>query len=218
MYQRNIIWFAAIYWLMLAIMPAQGQSMPVEPTQTIITPRKLDNVFMNRVDSVRGQDTLTTAVITPHLEIFALGWNTPTAKDFEVGKLFPISKNWSAGGYLVSWPDSNKYFLLPWINYHDHIGNWKFSADLVRYLPLNQGPSIFFTNEASAIVPMGKRMDIGVVFSFFQKNNGPAPIRLGPTLRWHDGKIAIKLNYQPEALSFHGRAPSKLRLQLSLFY
>jgi len=187
------------------------------------------NVLINWADFIHGETSLTIAVITPSIEFFALGYNT-RHKDLEVGKLFPVKGGkFLVGGYLVSFPDTNKYFLLPWVVYNDKFGKAQLNVNLAQYVPLNGGPRIFFSTESSLVYPIGKKFELGISGSFARVNGGETPFSIGPTLRYKLKNSILKINYQPFAVnsplsvfghrsSDLGAVPSKVRLQVTSFF
>ena len=212
-----------------AAAPPETNSTPDASPAAAPTPAPKRNVLINWADFIDGETSLTAAVITPSIEFFALGYNT-NHKDLEIGKLFPIKGGkFLVGGYAVVFPDTDKYFLLPWIVYNEKFGKARLNVNLAQYVPLNGGPRIFFSTDSSLVYPLGEKFELGLSTSFARVNGGETPFSLGPTLRYKLKNNILKVNYQPFAANpplsvFGGRSsnlggvPSKLRLQVTSFF
>lgn len=179
----------------------------------VTVPSFAQNTLLQRVDlSPNRGPYAVTAVITPDIELWAFGWQNKQEVDLEVGRLVPIG-NFLVGGYAVAWPDSGKYFAMPWVTYTGKLGNAEAVANLSMYLPINGGPTIFYSSEIAVRWPVNRHLSAGVAASFWEQDSGPMPLQFGPSLRFSSGSTAIKWNWEPFATS--GKASQRHQIEVS---
>lgn len=168
-----------------------------------------------RFDGYRGSSpTYAIGVVRPELEFWA--FTLPTFPDLEIGKLFsvPAGKNFTvlAGGYAVSWPNAKQYFALPWVYAQASEGSTKLTVQLASYLPVNGGPTIFFSDESSVTYSLSKKLDAGVAAAFWNQPGSRLPLRFGPVIK---AQLSKNVGLSARALLFGGRAADSFRLELT---
>lgn len=182
--------------------------------------KKPQSLLIQRVDwTPYCKASPMTAVITPHIELWAYGWANDNLFDLEVGKMWPLDPEGqlSVGAYLVSWPDYGKTFILPWFTFKGEVGPGELHLELGLYKPLNGGPRILNGNEIAYMVPFDRdapanaSWEVGLTASFLQVDDNPAPVSFGPKIRF---ARAFEASWQP--LSFSGAADHRFRLQAAI--
>lgn len=156
-------------------------------------------LVINRVDANRGAGpSFTNGIVLfdSGLEFWSLGNGT----DLEVGKLWPIYQHKQvsllAGGYVVYWPESEDYFLLPWLHGEASTGRLCLAADVAGYLPLTGGPSILFSNEVSLTYQPRKGLRLGLATAFWDQEGYDVTARLGPTVKLNLGsRDRVEIRY-----------------------
>lgn len=171
-------------------------------------------LLINRFDASHGgQPSYSLGIITPQLEVWGFGWNTPSP-DLEIGHFWPAAKGKiQLGGYLVSWPAQQKQFLLPWVDYSDSAGNLRVNIGVAHYTRINRGPNAWFINDSSLRYDIGHHLEVGTVVSLWGHQGAPYMWRVGSTIRWRAGKASCRVNWQPWST---GGATERVRLQINL--
>lgn len=158
-----------------------------------------DGLVINRVDAVRTNSPgFTTGVVLfdSGLEFWSLGNGT----DLEVGKLWPVHQgrhtSLLAGGYLAYWPESEDYFVLPWLHGELFAGRLLLAADLATYIPVTGGPSALFSNEISLTYQPRPGLRVGLATAFWDEEGYDVTRRLGPTIKLNLGqKDKVEVRY-----------------------
>ena len=134
-----------------------------------------------RIDSKAGTTAATYAVLTPQLELWAYAAQTKDA-DLETGRLYQIPSPKKtlvlAGGYYAYWADGRKSFAEPYLVLGVTVGRVKLAADGGSYLPLNGGPTVHYVNEASAMAPLDRKVQVGLAASLWYQD-GVTTTRIG---------------------------------------
>lgn len=170
---------------------------------------------VHRTDVVKGEKPYNvTGVITKQgWEFWAFGYTTPDALDLEFGHLYVVGEDWLLGGYLVWWPEQNKYFLLPWVTFQHQLAGGTVKLEVACYLPGNGGPTIFLVNELSWMTPIGDGFSAGpvAITTHPERTKWSVPVGLG--VRYQKGATSVKFNWQPITLGEKG--PHQMRLEIS---
>lgn len=145
-------------------------------------------------------------------ELWAFGDTRRQSLDIEVGRSLWSNGAWSFSGYGVVWPDSNKWFALPWVNYSSRLAGGALSANLAAYMPLNGGPKILFSDGSALIWRNTKGNGIGVSASYWGEEGMPASLRVGPQVELTVNKSHIKLYYQFVYVKGSGKPGARLEV------
>jgi hypothetical protein len=161
-----------------------------------------------RTDSKDGQTTHSYAVMTPTLEVWAFSPETKYS-DLEIGRLYqvksPKATTLMLGGYYAIWPNQKQSFAVPYMLAKATVGRMHLAGTLGSYVPLNGGPNIIFSDEASALVNVDKKVQVGIATSFWTQD-GSTTHRIGPKVSADIGEgYTVSLRY------LQGNAPSTFR-------
>lgn len=169
--------------------------------------------LIHRIDVSRGiQPYHTTALILDtDWELWAFGDTSSESLDLELGRLFPIGKNLLVGGYAISWPASEKWFVAPAVSYSQKAFGGQLSAFVAMYVPLNGGPRILLADDISW-TKQTRGFSYGLAANYWQFDHDPATLRLGPTAKVLVGDTTLKISYQSLYLVGHGRPTVRLEL------
>lgn len=162
--------------------PAQAEGTTPTATPAPATVSAGGKVF-SRVDFFPGQPgSFTTGILLfdSGLEVWTFG----NGSDVELGKLWDVyhSKHVKvlAGGYVAYWPDTNQYFILPWLQGEVNSGRTQFKGSVSDYLPLNGGPNILYSNELALTYRPVKGIRLGVATAFWNQEGYQTTNRVGP--------------------------------------
>lgn len=121
--------------------------------------------------------------------VYAFYYNTKFP-EYDLGQIKQIWAGKHAfllgGGYLAYWPGSNQgnaWFAQPWLIGGASVGKVDFHLGLGAYAPLNGGPTILFSNDASALYSATPTLRAGVGATYWNQTGSPAVLRYGPKVR-----------------------------------
>lgn len=182
-------------------------------TLLVIASVHAQGTFIHRVDMTRNNNPYYTGaiILDSGWEFWGFGYDNQATQDWEIGRLYPVGGNWYIGGYAAYWPDSKKWFALPWVTYYDSLANGQLNINLCTYIPLNGGPRILFSDGSTLVWQDKRGNDFGLVASYWRFGNAPATLRIGPTIGLSLGKTKLRINYEP--LHILGSGPSVLRIE-----
>lgn len=171
--------------------------------------------LVSRIDArQQARPSYALGVVHPAIEVWGLG--LPDNPDIEIGKLFPVKTPKDTtlllGGYLVNWPNSNQYFVLPWGYGQVRHGNLKGAMQIAYYSGLNTSTSILFTDETSVTYETRKGLDLGLAASCWQQSGACVPLRFGPVVK---ATLSKSVSLSARALLLGGRASDSYRLEVT---
>ncbi len=171
--------------------------------------------IITRFDGFRGSSpSYGFGVVRPEIEVWALA--LPDYPDVEIGKLFPVKCRGNdtllVGGYAVSWPNARQYFALPWGYYQNTSNGTTLSIQLGSYVPLNGGPTVFFSDESSLVHSVGNGVSLGLATAFWHQRGASNPMHFGPVLK---AQLNRSISLSARALVFGSKAPDNFRLELT---
>lgn len=180
---------------------------------TALTVTAPAQTLIQRFDLSRGSAPyLTTAWLDKSgWEVWAFGDSRSDTLDLEFGRLLVNKGKWSLSGYAVNWPQSGKWFVIPWTTYSDTVAKGALTFNLATYVPLNGGPNIWFSDGSSLMWPLTSGTKLGISGAFSQ-SPGSNQLRFGPQIELPLGTATLRVSYHPFVM---GDARATMRVEIT---
>ena len=176
------------------------------------------NTLLIREEGRRGaSSSLSVGAITPKIEVWGFGINSDYP-DYELGRLHPVKAGDDCllvGGYLVWWPKTEDWFVLPWVTYETQVGKTCFHTDQAYYLPLAGGPEIWFSNDTSVNWQVNSKITVSLSAHWWKQEGLSCPVRFGPKVVYRlTDKVSLVTRYCP----WGGNTPDGWRVETCITF